>query len=754
MYRCLVVLVLLLAFGGGDLCAQEDVVDSQMRSLRIPRVSRAPVLDDFVNGVEREAELVVTDFRQYRPGDGEPATQETTAYLSYDDKNLYAAFICKDDPKLIRARLSKHDQIMSDDRTMVNLDTFHDRRRMYFFNVNPYGVQAEGVATDGQPSDLNWDTLWYSDARITADGYVAITIIPFKSIRFTNDEQQTWGLMLGRFIMRSNEWVTWPYVSNRRTGFAQQGGDLEGLEKISPGRNIQLIPYGLFSRGRFLDTPTGGPAQFLTENEIRAGLDAKVVLKDALTLDLTLNPDFSQVESDEPQVTANQRFEVYFPERRPFFLENSGYFVTPVRLFFSRRIVDPSLGARLTGKIGRWSLGALYANDRAPGKLVPEADPLAENRSPVGVLRVQREFGGNSRTYTLGVMATSQDFGPEYNRVMAVDTRLQVFRNWVFSGQAITSNTRTADGEKLAGPGYYADWEHQGRHFVWRSMYRDFSPDFRAELGFIRRVDIRNTYQDIGYLWRPENGPVQSIGPVVSWYSYHDRTGRLTDWNLSPELRITATRGTRIYYEYESSYEYYDGIGFNNHAHEAEFTTDWYRWLSVSGDLEIGDGLNYKPAEGLVPFTGKARQAGMTVTLRPGARLRLDETYIYSGLRTGKRSEVPGVAEGTSVFNNHLVRSKVNYQFTRRHSLRFIFDYNSVLPNTSLVDLEKEKRVGLDFLFTYMVNPGTVFYAGYTDLYENYRLNPLISPELERIPNPTLNTGRQFFVKLSYLLRF
>jgi uncharacterized protein DUF5916 len=746
--------MLSLACAQPDLVAQEEVIEDQMRSLRIPRVSRPPTLDDYLNGVPREAELTVTDFRQYRPGDGEPVSQPTTAFLSYDDKNLYVAFICKDSPKLIRARLSKHDQTMADDRTMVNLDTFHDRQRMYWFNVNPYGVQADGTLTDGQPVDVNWNTLWQSDASFTEDGYVTLAVIPFKSIRFSSDKEQRWGLILGRFIMRGNEWALWPYVSNRRPGLAQQGGDLEGLEDISSGRNIQLIPYGFFARSRYLDTPPGSAARFQTENETRVGLDAKIVLRDAFTLDLALNPDFSQVESDEPQVTVNQRFEVFFPERRPFFLDNAGYFVTPVRLFFSRRIVDPSLGSRLTGKVGNWSLGALFADDRAPGKTVAAGDPHFEKHSPVGVFRLQREFRRGSRTHTLGALATFQEFGSAYNRVASMDTRLQVLRNWIFTGQAVTSNTRTVDGEELAGPAYYADWEHAGRHFVWRTTYRDFSPNFRADLGFIRRVDIRHTYQDIGYLWRPEGHAIQSIGPVVSWYSYHDRTGRTTDWNLSPELRITAVRGTSFAYEYESSYEYYGGIGFRQNAHESEFRTAWFRWLSVSGDLSIGDGINYRPAEGLSPFTGKAKQMGVTFTLRPGARLRLDETYIYSGLRTGGRSDLTGVADGTTVFTNHLVRSKVNYQFTRRLSLRFIFDYNSVLPNTRLVDLEKEKRVGLDALFTYMLNPGTALYAGYTDLYENYRLNPLLNPELERIPNPTLNTGRQFFVKLSYLFRF
>jgi hypothetical protein len=157
--------------------------------------------------VPQEGAVAVTDFRQYRPGDGEPVSRPTTAYLSYDDENLYVAFVCKDDPKLIRARLTKHDQIVSDDRTIVTLDTFNDRRRHYWFNVNPYGVQEDGISVSGEGAYSNWDTLWHSDAKITEDAYVTLHVSPFKSIRFPSAPQQTWGLVVGRFITRNNEVV-------------------------------------------------------------------------------------------------------------------------------------------------------------------------------------------------------------------------------------------------------------------------------------------------------------------------------------------------------------------------------------------------------------------------------------------------------------------------------------------------------------------------------------------------------------------
>ncbi len=745
MARTCLLALLAGLFSAGLLRAQSGIVDAQMNALRIPRVKRAPQFSDFLNGIPREAELTITDFRQYQPGDGVPASQPTTAYLSYDDKNLYFAYVCKDDPKLIRARLAKHDQIMEDDRVILNIDTFRDRRHMYWFDVNPYGVQADGNVTDGLEDDPSWDTLWHSEGKITEDGYVVWGAIPFKSIRFPDQDQQVWGLILGRFIRRNNELSAWPLVSNRRPGWVQQGGDLEGLSDISPGRNLQFIPYGLFSRARYLDAPAQGRPRLVSDSDGRAGLDSKIVIKDAFTLDLALNPDFSQVESDEPQVTVNQRYEVYFPEKRPFFLENAGFFLTPQRLLFSRRIVDPRLGARLTGRVGNWALGALFADDRAPGKNVDTSDPLRGRSSPIGVVRLQRQWRRNGRVSTLGAMATSQDFGPTHNRLFSVDARWQALRNWIFTGQATTSNTRLSSGQRLAGPGYYASWRHFGRHLISNTAYTDLSPNFRSQLGYFRRVDIRQANHQTGYLWRPEKGVVQSFGPSVSGMINYDHRGRLQDWSVGPEFELTVIRGTTLSLQREEIYEYYSGIGFRKHRNEIELNSEWLRRLSVNGSAVFGTGVNYSPAAGLRPFLGDGKEITASFSLRPGPRLQLEEKYIYSGLWT---------RSGSAVFNNHIARSKVNYQFSRQFSLRFILDYNSVLPNRSLVRLEDERKIGLDLLFTYVLNPGTALYVGYTDLYENYRLNPMMSPALDRTTNPNLNTGRQVFVKLSYLFRF
>ena len=250
----------------------------------------------------------------------------------------------------------------------VMLDTFHDHRRAYAFLSNALGVQADALWTEGQGFDLSFDTVYSTEAKLTPEGFVVKFAIPFRSLRFASNDPQTWGILLNRDTKRNNEEAYWPQYSSRITGRLNQEGDATGLENISPGHNFQLIPYGIFRSFRQLDLRDLDHPTFSQRDAYgQIGLDAKAVVKDKFVLDATANPDFSQIESDDPQVTVNQRFEVQFPEKRPFFLENSYYFQTPIPLLFTRRIVDPQWGARLTGKDGPWAVGMLVADDASPG---------------------------------------------------------------------------------------------------------------------------------------------------------------------------------------------------------------------------------------------------------------------------------------------------------------------------------------------------------------------------------------------------
>jgi hypothetical protein len=754
---------------------------------KIPRVHRAPKLEDFLEDRPREAELTVTDFRQNAPGDGTPATESTTAYLSYDDKNLYAVFLCRDEAGAVRAHLSKREASDQDDGVGVLLDTFRDFHRAYYFYSNPLGVQTDAIYTEGQGYDFSFDTLWDNAGRVRNDGYIVFFSIPFKSLRFSHAPEQTWGVALYRVILRKSEYDYWPYVTQRVEGLTQQFAPVAGLENVSPGRNIQLIPYGLLASDHFLNqpAPVNGPGMtpppsFMDRFEHRAGLDAKFVAKDSLTFDLTLNPDFSQVESDDPQVTINQRFAVFFPEKRPFFIENAGFFGTPINLFFSRQIADPQFGSRMTGKLGNWTLGSLAIDDRQPG-LGFTSGPYS-TRAADTVLRVMREFGKQSY---IGAFFSSRNFADTSNRIASLDARLKFSKNWVVDVQGVHSWTRqdlnagqnclsfASSNSNIAsqqGNALWADASYTGRHFAFSTNYNDFSPNFCTELGFVNRIDIRQNNAFGGYFWRPDNSKIVDFGPTASETVDWNHKDILQDWQAALGFQVDLRKQTTFSISRGEAYELFDGIGFRKHSTSFLVATQPYKWISFSARYTAGIAENFFPAPSLVPFQpflGNTKRINFGFTLRPSSRLRLDETLIYYRLGTRAGWTTPPFSPGQSVFNNYLNRAKLNYQFTKELSLRLILDYNATIANTQLFDLQRSlggfdainephapaKQFTADVLFTYLLHPGTAVYVGYNNAYTDLTLRG-VPPSVNVLGAPNNSTSRLFFVKLSYLLRF
>ncbi|PYX74836.1 MAG: hypothetical protein DMG78_05510, partial [Acidobacteria bacterium] len=338
-------------------------------AITIPRLSRAPSLDDFLT-MQPQGDVAlemakVTGFTQRNPHDGEGVSEPTEAYLGYDQKNLYVVFVCFDDPKKVRGRLSRREDIYDDDQVEIILDTFHDRRRAYAFQTTPLGVQWDAIWTEASREeetqshfDTSFDTVWNSRGKVTGHGFVVWMEIPFKSLRFPATKVQEWGIILYRGIQRKTEDSFWPHITFKVEGRLGQAATMYGLEGISPGRDIELIPYGLMRGFRALDTRDFQNPYFQKATIQGApGMDAKFVIRDHFTIDATVHPDFSQVESEDPQITVNQRYAVYFPEKRPFFLENEDLFRSPMNLFFTRNIGEPSAGIRLTGKDGPYSVG-------------------------------------------------------------------------------------------------------------------------------------------------------------------------------------------------------------------------------------------------------------------------------------------------------------------------------------------------------------------------------------------------------------
>ncbi len=313
------------------------------------------------------------------------------------------------------------------------------------------------------------------------------------------------------------------------------------------------------------------------------------------------------------------------------------------------------------------------------------------------------------------------------------------------SGQVLRSYTREQNGNRFSGPGYFARVHHGGRHFTYSGRYLDFSPDFRSELGFVRRVDVRQTEHEASYVWRPEGGQITGFGPACAAMVNWNRQGRIQDWLTGCGFEVEFRGMSEIELNRHEGYELFRGIGFRKHFTGVEFRTEWAKWLAIEAEYEWGKSVNFEPASGLSPFSANSRNGEFGVTLRPTPRFRFSQAYLYSRLGTRDNS--------ADIFDNHILRTKVNYQFTRPLSLRVILDYDSVLPNRSLADLERSKRFASDILVTYLVNPGTAFYVGYTDGRENLDVLRNGLPGLRRTDS-LVSTGRQFFVKLSYLFRF
>jgi len=745
---------------------------------KIPHLSKPPRLEDFdtMHPTGPGAEMLRTgDFTQNFPADGKPPTEKTDAYLGYDDLNLYIVFVCWDSKKGVRGSLTNREPSTpfdSDDFIEVNLDTFHDQRHAFVFNVNPRGVQADGLRTEGQGTDYSWDTLWNSRARITSEGYIIWVSIPFRSLRFHPQDVGGWGITLARYIARNDESDFWPAVSAKLSGFLNQEATVSGLEGISPGRNMQFIPY-LESKS-FRTVNTRDPINPFYSTAVfqgRAGLDGKIVLKDSLVLDGTINPDFAQVESDQPQNVLNQRFEVFFPEKRPFFLENSNFFEGPTiaygllqsRLVFTRRIADPKYGLRLSGKEGPWNLGFLFANDCAPGHLVPPGDVNYGKCATFGIGRVSHDIGKQS---SVGAMYTDREFNGTFNRVGGVDGTFTLNKNWNASYRGYVSSTLDPAAGYLFGQHHEAVLVGSGLRFAFSVTYLDITPNFRTETGFVPRTDQRAFYHYGHFYWHPKNKFILLHGPEENITQLWDHSGttlqQVVSFDYAFEIKPNLIIAPIIAYESDVLRP----VDFPGLTGNRQYVQDGFgivfrgspkRWLRWSTRIfRDGTPVVVTPP-GQMPYTGDETAITQTVGLKPFSRLQIDNTYILERIVNGKAHH--------AVFNSHIIRTRVNYQFTPQLSLRVIGQYNGLLANSNYTSLTTQKNLNFDVLLTYLVHPGTAVYVGYNSNLEN--VDPGLCVHLpgtnECDPNGiglvrtrnllSSNDGRQIFVKVSYLFR-
>ena len=742
----------------------------------VPLIDAPLRLDDFADmkpRAELRAQLsFVSNFTQNQPADGQAATEKTEVWMARTTSAIYFVFICYDrNPSLIRSHMARRENILNDDGVAVLLDPFRDRRIGVIFRVNPAGVQAEGNWSEAPNNsnnnpDYSYDTVWDSEGRITKDGWMALIAIPFRSLRFHNNDSR-WGVVFTRFLPRNSEQDDWPRVAANISGTLSQEGTLEGIEGAHGSRNIQLNPYSLAQNERsFVDIDPTNPFFSSRHIESSNGGEAKFVLKDSIVVDATINPDFSDVESDQPQFTVNQRFPVYFPELRPFFLENAGYFLTPINLLYTRNIVHPEFGIRATGKIGNTNLGFLLSDDRQPGQAFVPGDPLYGKHASVAVGRLSQDVGEGS---SLGAMYTDEEFGHGWNRIGGVDFTARMNPRWTAWGQVVESSTRGDDDSGTpptysAGPATALKLQRSGHAFNMQEEYDDISAGFQTQLGFIQSNNFRDNHNHITYQWYPEHKFYQSFGLESGQDVAFDHAGNRVYHYSSFDPFWLLPRNIVIAPVFGQNSDTVNPANYDGLDHFKNLTENWgglvFRgqpWSQFSFKLQAirGGNVNYNPMSGTAPSLLNQQTVQLLFTVQPINRLTVDNTYLLDRDHS--------VVNNAFVYEAQTMRSKVNFQFTRSISARVIAEYDSTIANPAETSLLRSKEFASQALLTWLPHPGTAVYIGYNDEMQNldrslcYRVaSGACDPDNSMLPRtgPMLNAGRQVFIKASYLFRF
>jgi hypothetical protein len=730
--------------------AQEpQKVPIKAKDYRVESMSEAVKIDAVLDeAVWKTAQAMEFD-AETSPGDNIVPPARTVGYMTYDRKNLYVAFQCFDpDPKAIRAHLSDRDNAYSDDFVGVVLDTFNDNRRAFEFFVNPLGVQMDLIQDDtNRNEDDSWDAIWSSAGRVTASGYVVEMAIPFTSIRFAKtDAEQTWGVDMVRIYPRSARHRLGLQGQDRnRNCYLCQSSRVTGFRNITPGRDIELDPTITAQHtSRREDFPSGdlsaGDANF------DLGLTARWGITPNLTLNAAVNPDFSQIEADAVQLDINTQFALFFNEKRPFFLEGSDFFAAPLQVVYTRTLADPSVGLKTTGRIGDSTIGVILAEDEVTNFILPgpQGSDLTslDQSNRTGVFRYRHNIG---KTSSVGALLTTRDGDGYSNRVFGADGTFRINDKDTIIGQILGSQSEYPDAivKDFGQPRELEDWagriqyRHNEKHWYWGARYEDVGEEFRADSGFIPQVGYRLLNAGVEHQGYGEKGK--------NWYTRwwlggdYDRSEEQSGELLEQEVESWAAVQGPMQSFFQIDVGHRDRR-FNDVTFDEEFL-HWNAEVRPSGDFYIflfgtfADQIDFANTQ-----LGERLRYGGGVRWNIGKRAKVDVDYSYEDLDV----------EGGKLFSADVTQLKAVYQFNVRMFARAILQYTDITRDPSLylydaVDA-RSKRLFPQLLFSYKLNPQTVFFAGYS--------GTRLGGEIEGKDVDLTESDRTFFVKLGYAWLF
>lgn len=720
-------------------------------SIDIPFITRGVNIDGILDeGLWREA-VLAQNFSESSPGERTEPPIGIKTLLAYDEEFLYVAYIINDDPAEIRANFSDRDNIWQDDYAGMLLDTNGDGQTTYFISANPYGIQGD-TRSSGNNEDVSFDLIYESAGTLTENGYQVEMAIPFRSLRFPEADIQEW---------RATFWITrprddrntysWAGMDRSNPCMSCQFGYLRGMSNIKRGRNLEILPAitGSQAGGRTFSDPSAG------FDNGRATAEPSINLKYGLTsdllLDATINPDFSQIESDAAQIDVNSPFALSYPERRAFFQEGADLFQTRIDAVYTRSINDPIAASKLSGRFGGWTVGYIGARDQTSPILLPFEESSAlmtGGKSVSNIFRARRSFENSS--YIAGLVTDRRLDEGGSGSVMGIDGNLRFRTKYYFSWQALASRTQEAndaslstgldgltfdrgrytaalDGEQFWGHGLNTNFGRGGRNWGYDLIWEQSTPTFRTDNGFVTSNDSRRAHAMTRYSIFTDNSRFMNranfwVGANRFWNFDNVRK----DESLFAGFNIVLKRQTRLNANIFTSNELFAGVEFTGiERARLNLESNFSEQVQAALQMNVGDSIYRNRSN---PRMGGLMDVGARLTIKPTSRMTLFTNLNYSRLRDR--------TSGENYFSGYIARARVNYQFTGKLLSRVIVQYNDFA-----------ERLEVDPLVTYRVSPFTVFHVGSTHRFQDF------PGDLGDQAMIFQQTERQIFFKFQYLFR-
>jgi len=708
------------------------------------------VLDGILNEEVWQKCKPATNFVEIDPGDNIKASVDTRVLFAFDDDNLYVACICYDnDMSKLAANMSDRDNITSDDMIGIFLDTYGDYKQAYELFSNPLGIQFDAMRT-ATNENSSYDMVFETAAKIYKDKWIVEFQIPFKSLRFPERKIQKWGMHILRIRPRieNRTQMSWAVISRDNPSLLGQEGTLTGIRNVNRGKDLDILPYVIGYQDGYKSDANNPNSNFVNEKfKTDAGGGIKYGLTSNLSGELVYNPDFSQVESDAAQVSANTSTALYYAEKRPFFLEGGDFFNTNIQLVYTRMIEKPLFAAKLLGTVAGFDVGYIGAYDQQTQFIIPYdygSNYLIFDtmHSCVNILRARKSLKGDSY---LAMLYTDKEVSGGYNRTLDFDGSLNFLQNYYFNWQVIGYSTKeindstlyydttqvasgnhdlTFNGQKFNGVGGLLSFQQQERLWSYDLTYTDEPPAARRDLGFISSINYRQLSTNQNLTFYPQKGFFTKIFPSVYSDVKYEYNGSVKERVVMPNFFLQGKDQISLsgWFLLVNDEDFKDVTLKGVRRCSLSVTSNTSINVQGTATFELG---KYIVRFTDVPFVGWGYNFYLTLNIRLIDRLLLENGYTYSELQSSYESD--------KLYAGYIFRNRTTFQFTKKLFLRLIVQYDSF-----------QSILEIDPLLSYKWNPFTIFYIGSSSMVTDYGQG-----DFQRYQQ----SFREFFAKFQYLFR-